>query len=1412
MKIIQPLGAMKRKAVKLKKKLTGAGKPPKREMPERNQPKFLRVKGKDAYKDLVVESIQKGAFAGKTAEEVIAYFNKLSQTKGKAHLATFAKGIKEDIDREVGKYNAKLVERKVPSEVSGPYISKEPAEGLLSPKEETEHFRSGLNIQTISSEPLKPPKGKGKWTPEGARRYQDELREYQRKKEQQGAGELSADAIQARVAQEQEISAEKMAQKPQTAAGETYPEKLQKSLWTTVDLSGDEMSVQDLAAGLRNLHNLNAPLNADGERYQSYAIGRFCGRYRTGRQSLAPEEGRLILQTLTRIGRDTLTASESEVFESLANDIYDRVIAGFGRESARVSELIGFHNDLRILNAARPDRLVSPSITANIEERVPEMFMKSLGVLKVDITKEPARHILIDEQEKMSVEQAKTGGTPEDTAVSGQQLKQRLYTRLVTEKLSALAPLEIDKLYADYTAFVSYRNSKIEAQTPEIDNAVQAFKQYMDTNQLLSLHNLAKQPYWKLEQYYLTHHDLLTPRELTTIKEGFESYRGSPNFNKDLYSEITEQLSAKPRITETYAGKFNKYDIAEALAKWGDTFSMEELSHLWQRLETQGKDTEADTSKAVLERYGKLFMEQYKSRKGDARSKEFVRNLSNVELNMVLTILDRYPDIIEDDSTRSVIQRLGQSEMQERGKDGRLEFRGRSASELERYYELMDKKMPLEGLLEILKTGKKSKKKTAAMTELAKQAAKLITQRLNTLTYPDTVQYVYVLLDIEDYMRDSNGADWLISPEDAKAIRNRIDALASKKEALSPKEAFNRDGVMRVLGYKIETEEAGEAGKKIEVVRPNMETFIQERGLTEDDTITLYANELTKAKLALVKEIDFDEFKQPPAFQPKIGGYIDFFNKTSGRVRRLVVSEPSLEGRVRIYEQTLKIMDRLLEAGDFDSAMSLFSGLQSTAVFNLKLTKASLSKEAKEIEKRAEELFSHEFSYKMLRTAYRTRINEKKPVIIYMGLLSTDCTFIREGNVDRLSAQDKLFAEQETLYGETIGKLPQGGELETSLASEIEGEDVSDKRETELFELSRKREPSSVGAMVQKAELESARAEVKRIEEKAELKEPIPKAESKEGEIELREEFKEKEDVESGGESEQEKEEGAGATAEEEGDAGDFAELDESSEGKAEEPKKNADKTRGVSEPQKMTGAKGAQRQKMLKLAQNGRIADAHKAAGKYFGREGYFEALKAIEGEYLKLSKSKRANPDLQSQMTGFLDELLHHYEYTNDVQAIADLFLHHPYDEFMLAGMLFPLHFEVWKEADAEKKMMRALLETLGEEEIEKHYPALHGNIVFSPFYEEAALEYRIEIFRHDLRTNIANAGHTLETYSKKRAKNDSVFYDRLVKEALRYLGSEESAGKRMEIAKALKGAYFSDKAFSAAVDAALEKGNME
>eukprot|EP01090_Pellita_catalonica_P015814 TRINITY_DN4362_c0_g1_i1.p1 TRINITY_DN4362_c0_g1~~TRINITY_DN4362_c0_g1_i1.p1 ORF type:complete len:588 (-),score=80.76 TRINITY_DN4362_c0_g1_i1:368-2131(-) len=130
---------------------------------------------------------------------------------------------------------------------------------------------------------------------------------------------------------------------------------------------------------------------------------------------------------------------------------------------------------------------------------------------------------------------------------------------------------------------------------------------------------------------------------------------------------------------------------------------------------------------------------------------------------------------------------------------------------------------------------------------------------------------------------------------------------------------------------------------------------------------------------------------------PSVLKMISRFNDISGWVASTIMNEAKIRNRSRVMTKFIRIAGCLRKLNNFNSLMAIIAGLNTSAVYRLKWTKAEMPKGVQQILLECETLMKSEGSFSNYRSVLQ---NADPPCMPYLGVYLTDLTFIDDGNPD----------------------------------------------------------------------------------------------------------------------------------------------------------------------------------------------------------------------------------------------------------------------------------------------------------------------------------------------------------------------------------------------------------------------------
>ncbi|KAJ3450892.1 ras guanine nucleotide exchange factor i-related [Anaeramoeba flamelloides] len=140
---------------------------------------------------------------------------------------------------------------------------------------------------------------------------------------------------------------------------------------------------------------------------------------------------------------------------------------------------------------------------------------------------------------------------------------------------------------------------------------------------------------------------------------------------------------------------------------------------------------------------------------------------------------------------------------------------------------------------------------------------------------------------------------------------------------------------------------------------------------------------------------------------------IERFNEMSQWVATKIIQRERVRDRVKILTKFIMIANHLFKLNNFNSLISIMSGINSSAVHRLKFTFEELAPKNTEIINNFKQLLSGEGSYKK----YRKHLHQiEPPCVPYLGVYLTDITFIEDGNPDYVNENLINFSKRRLVY------------------------------------------------------------------------------------------------------------------------------------------------------------------------------------------------------------------------------------------------------------------------------------------------------------------------------------------------------------------------------------------------------------
>jgi son of sevenless len=143
-----------------------------------------------------------------------------------------------------------------------------------------------------------------------------------------------------------------------------------------------------------------------------------------------------------------------------------------------------------------------------------------------------------------------------------------------------------------------------------------------------------------------------------------------------------------------------------------------------------------------------------------------------------------------------------------------------------------------------------------------------------------------------------------------------------------------------------------------------------------------------------VSELHFMRWnhKEKHILSPNITEMIQRMNKINHWIIKCIISEEKLKKRVKIFEYLMRVLIHFHEIGDFNSLNSFYSGLESSPVGRLKITKSFISTQLFDKYEMIDKFSS--LNHHQIKRIMEER---KPPLIPYLGVSLVELTFIEDG-------------------------------------------------------------------------------------------------------------------------------------------------------------------------------------------------------------------------------------------------------------------------------------------------------------------------------------------------------------------------------------------------------------------------------
>ncbi|KAI8811714.1 ras guanine nucleotide exchange factor domain-containing protein, partial [Cladochytrium replicatum] len=250
---------------------------------------------------------------------------------------------------------------------------------------------------------------------------------------------------------------------------------------------------------------------------------------------------------------------------------------------------------------------------------------------------------------------------------------------------------------------------------------------------------------------------------------------------------------------------------------------------------------------------------------------------------------------------------------------------------------------------------------------------------------------------------------------------DRVSLARLKDFALSPtmqKEMKPQgDNLVRMIDSRLSG--AGLARKMVQAANRSMPDPILPKNLRKIRLLELdpteVARQLTIMESAAYNKIQPSELlkkawsdkneAQGMETAPNVRNFISISNQVTGWVAHTILQEKDLKKRGNYIKQFILIAEKCRKLNNFNTMMSIISGLESAHIHRLQRTWAQLSLRTVQSFDMLKNLMSSTKNFIKYREALHS-INP--PCIPFLGFYLSDLTFIEDGNPDFLKGDDRL--------------------------------------------------------------------------------------------------------------------------------------------------------------------------------------------------------------------------------------------------------------------------------------------------------------------------------------------------------------------------------------------------------------------
>jgi len=191
----------------------------------------------------------------------------------------------------------------------------------------------------------------------------------------------------------------------------------------------------------------------------------------------------------------------------------------------------------------------------------------------------------------------------------------------------------------------------------------------------------------------------------------------------------------------------------------------------------------------------------------------------------------------------------------------------------------------------------------------------------------------------------------------------------------------------------------------INIINKEEEKIKAEEGKTEfmDFRVKFIARQMTLMEKSMLNSIGTHEIillrwtkKNKKILAPNVLKMIDRFNNVVSWVSTTIVTQPNGKHRVAVFSKFIQIAEDCIQIHNYNTAMAIYYSLLQNQIRRLEKMWRQLSKKELKIWDQIKLLFEQKGNYFNYRTQLKMAIENRQPVVPYLGLVFQDLTTLNE--------------------------------------------------------------------------------------------------------------------------------------------------------------------------------------------------------------------------------------------------------------------------------------------------------------------------------------------------------------------------------------------------------------------------------